>query len=190
MGTNTIIPPTIWFRKFRYASPSTDFGQYESSYWALSNIFNYMNWFFFWVVHPAVFILPSMLFPFIFFKFEKLNWLYVEAHNFAWFAIPIVYPLVTVLFFFSTSPYFMKTDLERAKHAYGRRNEDVIFWLYLGVAFISAMVQGVYNKEINEWYYGLPENNCDYYIDGYCKKKEVDPTQVSEIEFAQNIFEF
>ena len=73
-----------------------------------------MNWFIFWVMHPVVFFVPALIFPFIFFKFEKLNRAFVEMFNFAWFAISALYPFVLGLFVFVTSPYWFKSDLIRA----------------------------------------------------------------------------
>ena len=143
---NTIAPPILWFRKFQYAAPVTTFSSYKNTYWALIAILYYMCWFLFWVVHPAVFIVPAMLFPMTFFKWEKLNRIYVEIFNFAWYALSAMYPLFLVIFFFATSPYWLKDDLERAQEEFGRRNEDVGFSMYWGIIFISSVIQIGYNR--------------------------------------------
>ena len=140
-----------------------------------------MCWFLFWVVHPAVFIVPAMLFPMTFFKWEKLNRIYVEIFNFAWYALSAMYPLFLVIFFFATSPYWLKDDLERAQEEFGRRNEDVGFSMYWGIIFISSVIQIGYNRQLNEWYYGKNEVECDYYIDGFCKPRD-EERQRSETE--------
>ena len=176
---NTIVPPILWFKKFQYSTPSTEFSNYKNTYWALVAILYYMTWFLFWVLHPAVFLVPAMLFPLTFFKMEKLNRAYVEIFNYAWYAISAMYPLFLVIFFFATSPYFLKTDLERAQEGFGRRNEDVSFYMYWSIIFINAVVQLGYNRKLNEWYYGKNEVECDYYIDGYCKKLDNDDSEAT-----------
>ena len=60
------------------------------------------------------------------------------------------------------------------------------------MVFLSSLVQIGYNKQLNEWYYGKNEIECDYYIDGYCKTVEKDENRpVSEAEsFNFDFFEF
>ena len=189
---NTIIPPVIWFWKFKYNSPSTAFNNYSSTYWGLISILTYMNWFIFWVIHPAVFLVPALVFPFVFFKFEKLNKAFVEMFNFAWFAIAALYPFVLGIFIFASSPYWVHTDLKRAQEGFGRRDEDVIVYLYFAMVFLSSMVQIGYNRQLNEWYYGKNEIECDYYIDGYCKQveREEEPATSGAESFNYDYFEF
>ena len=177
---NTVVPPILWFSKFKYNTPSTEFDNYKNTYWALVAILYYMTWFLFWVLHPVIFFVPLIIFPLTFFKMEKLNRYYVEIFNFAWYAISALYPLFLVVFFFATSPYFLKTDLERIQEGFGTRNEDVSFYMYWSIIFINCVVQIGYNRQLNEWYYGKYEVECDYYIDGYCKKLEEKSENITE----------
>ena len=143
---NTVVPPILWFFKYEYTAPSTVFDNYTNYYWALVAILYYMTWFLFWVLHPAVFFVPALLFPLTFFKMEKLNKAYVEIFNFAWYAVSAMYPLLLIIFFFATSPFFLKSDLERAQEGFGRRNEDVSFYMYYSIMFINCVIQIGYNR--------------------------------------------
>ena len=155
---NTIGPLLLWFRYFIHTTPNTSLETYESTYWGLVEILYYMNWFFFLVLHPVIFCLPAILFPFIFFKIDAVNKVYVEVNNFAWYAMPILYPLICGSFIFTSSPFWNKTDLERAQVAYGRKLEAEAAWIYVGVVIGSMWVQLGWNKELNAWYYGEEEN--------------------------------
>ena len=58
------------------------------------------------------------------------------------------------------------------------------------MVFLSSMVQLGYNKQLNEWYYGKNEIECDYYIDGYCKTVEKDDSPSSETEWETFNFDY
>ena len=84
----------------------------------------YISWWFFWVIHPAIFLPAALLFPFMFFKWGWVIDAYYIMLSFDWFAIPVVYPVIAAMFLFSTSPYFIKSDLDRAQEAFGIKKED------------------------------------------------------------------
>jgi len=71
-----------------------------------------MGWYFFWVIHPAVFLPTAFLFPLTFLKIEGINKAYLATCNFVWYAMPILYPILIGMFAFSTSPYWIMTELE------------------------------------------------------------------------------
>ena len=147
-----------------------------------------MNWFMFWVIHPAVFLPAALFFPATFFKIDWVNKVYLNLLNFDWYAMPILYPIVGSLFIFTATPYLTKSDLERSQEAFGARHEAEATWIYLSMIAGSLWVQIRWNKELQEWYFGPPENECDYFIDGYCTIVEEEPEEEDPDEFYAESF--
>ena len=50
----------------------------------------------------------------------------------------------------------------------------------MSVAVVNIWIQVYYKDELQEWYYGVKPNECDYYIDKYCKKDSEE--ELEEIE--------
>ena len=145
---NVIAPPILWFFVFAHGTPSTILSKYKDDYWGLATIVYYMAWYFFWVIHPAVFLPAALFFPLTFFKIDWVNKTYLKLLNFDWWAMPVLYPLLLIMFIFSTSPYVVKTDLERAQEKFGSKHEDAAVWIYFSLVLSSIWVQVYYRTEL------------------------------------------
>ena len=116
-----------------------------------------------------------------FFKIDWVNKAYLTLLEFDWYAMPILYPLLGAMFIFGTSPYWIKTELVQAQQQFGAKNEAAAVWIYLSVILVSIWIQVFYRDGLQEWYYGEKTNECDYYIDKFCKK-DSEEEELEEID--------